>query len=302
MQLANIFPEYMLQDHLLLVVYTYLLRRVDPALSKAIVRGKILALRSYELCVELDDVAKATGLAQEVILNSIMRLAELDLVEHSIQDGLHRIRFKKVVLPRPESSQMTSEPKSYDDCWFDEFVPDYLEYVETNLAKKTLQNADRVMKLFGGFIGRKRLSQLSPGDLEDYKRSRKGNVMDSTINMDVRTLKAAMEVAVTLGRLKSNPFRSVKLIRLTKKPIRPLTKDEFTRLCDQIVEPWIADIVCFAVLTGLRRGEIMNLRRENVNLTEGQITIQSSEEYRVKHGKTRDLPLSSEAVTILRKQ
>lgn len=136
-------------------------------------------------------------------------------------------------------------------------------------------------------------------DLEQFKHSRKGKVKDSTINIDVRSLKAALEVAVTLGKLPSNPFRPVKLIRLTKKQIRPFTREEFSQLCQAIKEPYLLDLVQFAVLTGLRRGEIMDLKWDRVDLDARRLTVESSDDYRVKHGKTRVVPLSDEALEIL---
>jgi integrase/recombinase XerD len=52
-------------------------------------------------------------------------------------------------------------------------------------------------------------------------------------------------------------------------------------------------------LTGLRRGEILNLRPGDFDIKTGVITIQSSGTYRVKGGKTRRIPLQQEAIEIV---
>ena len=58
----------------------------------------------------------------------------------------------------------------------------------------------------------------------------------------------------------------------------------------------------FAVLSGLRLGEIMDLRWKNVDRDNNQILIESSEEFQVKGGKFRTLPVNNDAMKILIKQ
>jgi integrase len=299
LQLADMFPDFLLQDPALLVVYTYLIRRVRSVPTKIIAGGKVVALAGYEICESFDEMSQRTGQGVPAITVAIKTLETLDLIESRMEDGLYRIRFKCLSLWAQDSGQRSPDIREYNDCTFDEFVLAYLEYVATNLSVKTRQNASRVMGLFSDFLGKKKLSELRGEDLENFKRSRKGKVKDSTINIDIRSLKAALQVAVTLGRINSNPFRPVKLIRLTKKPIKPLTHGEFISLCRLIKEPWLVDLVKFAVLTGLRRGELMDLKWEHVDLDRREISIESSNEYRVKHGKTRRVPLGDEALSIL---
>lgn len=298
MEISNIIPEYLLKQPQLLTVYCYLLRIVRADSWKLLHNGEIISLKAYEACGSVLEISERVGLDDAQVESAIANLVNLDLLTLRKEDDLYLVKFRYLVLPKsPDSSR---EIVDYTDCWFDEFTNDYLEYVGTNLANKTYQNAARVMKLFGRFIGRKKLSELSGENIEKYKTARREEgVMDTTINMDIRTLKAAMEVAVNFGKLQANPFRKVKQIRVTRKAIRPFTKDEFALLSIQIKEPWLRPIIEFAVLTGLRRGEILNLQWKDVDLEGGYITIQSSEEYRVKNGKVRQLPLNQGAKDIL---
>jgi integrase len=55
----------------------------------------------------------------------------------------------------------------------------------------------------------------------------------------------------------------------------------------------------FAVMTGFRRGEAVFLEWKNVDLERRVITVCSSAEYRVKHGKVRTFPISAELETLL---
>jgi len=179
------------------------------------------------------------------------------------------------------------------------FQEEYLKYVRTNMAKKTYDNAQRVLKQFGNFIGNKPLNKIGARDLEQYKEERKKSVKIATVNMDVRTLKAAFQIAVNWEWIEKNPFEKVKEIRSPKKDPRPLTREEYDKLCIEMKDDWLLDIVKFAILTGLRLGEIINLKWKNIDFERKLINVASSDEYQVKHGKPRPLPLNSGALEIL---
>jgi integrase len=57
--------------------------------------------------------------------------------------------------------------------------------------------------------------------------------------------------------------------------------------------------VLFAAMTGARRGEILNLTWDDVNLKERLVTIHSSVNYRVKGGKVRVVPLNETVARLL---
>jgi integrase len=78
-----------------------------------------------------------------------------------------------------------------------------------------------------------------------------------------------------------------------------LSPDEFQRLVSCIREGWLKDIVYFAVLTGMRRGEIFNLQWEQVDLARRLVNIQSRETWKSKQGKRRTIPLSELAANII---
>jgi len=180
------------------------------------------------------------------------------------------------------------------------FVKDYLAYVQTNFAKKTLRNAERVMRKFEEMFGDRPLASLTFGDLEKYKSARQAEgVSTATINIDTKTIKAAFAVAVDLAALASNPFVKVKPIKANQRKPAHLTEDDFVKLIQSIDKPWLLDIVRIGVLTGMRLGEIMNLRWSDYDAANKEINIVSSDLYRVKGGKMRTIPLVGDASSIL---
>ena len=64
---------------------------------------------------------------------------------------------------------------------------------------------------------------------------------------------------------------------------------------------WLADIVRVAVGTGLRSGEIRNLRWSAVNLHDETLTVKNTATFRTKNGRERTVPIAGDALATLRR-
>ena len=300
MQLSTIIPKFLFTDRQLLAVYCFFLRLVQPDHTKILVKGHIIPLKPYEVLVTDRDITQDLESDSSELKSSLQKLADLDLIEFQHNGETYRVRFKSIVLPNTQHTSKTNTVTDMNDCWFDEFISEYLEYIKTNMAPKTYVNYEQILTAFSQWLGRKKISVIAPTDLERYKNQRKGTVSDQTINIHIRTLKAALELAKKWSKVQENPFRAVKLIRTPKQSTPSLTKDEYILLRNNMSEQWLINIVDFAILTGLRLGELSDLKWLDLDLEKGIITIQSTQEYHVKHGKMRVLPLHPEAITLLK--
>ena len=91
-----------------------------------------------------------------------------------------------------------------------------------------------------------------------------------------------------------NPVSKVRKPKEPKGRDRFLSDDERARLlaaCRDSGEPYLYPVVILALSTGMRRGEIMNLRWSNIDLKQGRITLLDT-----KNGDTRSLPLVGAAL------
>mgnify|MGYP003119696780 FL=1 len=96
-----------------------------------------------------------------------------------------------------------------------------------------------------------------------------------------------------------NPFELVSLDKEAPPRDRVLTKQEYAKLleaCKLSNLPWLKDLVEFAYLTGARQGEILNLKRADVDFEKKVCTF-----YKTKNGKDRTIPLPDAAISILKK-
>jgi integrase len=79
------------------------------------------------------------------------------------------------------------------------------------------------------------------------------------------------------------------MYRIEQKIMRVLSQDEEQKLIDAAA-PHFKPLIIVAINTGMRRGELLALQWEQVDLPSGTITIKQS-----KSGKVRHVPINKKA-------
>lgn len=113
-----------------------------------------------------------------------------------------------------------------------------------------------------------------------------------TIHTYHRTLSAVLYRAVKWGYIKSNPAACMDLPSLKNRKAKYLDEPDARRLLELLqAEPvkWRA-IITFDLLSGLRRGEILGLRWDDVDLDAQTITIAQTSNYIPTKGVYTDTP------------
>ncbi len=83
---------------------------------------------------------------------------------------------------------------------------------------------------------------------------------------------------------------TIKLLREPEGRLRLLSEEEIARLLDvyrRSLNPYLATIVTVAINTGMRQGELMRLRWEDVDVSRGVLMVRKS-----KSGKRREIPMN----------
>jgi excisionase family DNA binding protein len=156
----------------------------------------------------------------------------------------------------------------------------------------------RLQKL-AGFFGDVLLSEITPCEIEKFKAtSISRGLTKSTVNRYLAILRRMFNVAITWGKARENPVRQVKLYS-EKDNLREriLSPDEEIRLLKNSPDH-LAPILIVALNTGMRRGEILNLKWEQIDLKAREIRVE-----RTKSGKPRVVDINSrlfEFLTVLR--
>jgi len=290
---CEMIPDMLFDDQELQFVYTFSLSRIGPYFEVIRLGDKKFHVKRTEVVIRKDSIPRL-GMTPEKFSEKLTELEQLKLVSVTHGETYFLVHFLRINMPpSPLNSEMDRSDHQLTPISFKEFGERYITHLTNNAyADKTIENAERVVKIFGDFKGTALLHTLQPLDLEHFKEERRRQELTATtINIDIRTLKAMLENAIVWGYLKDNPFRPVKQIRQDRVPPRFLSKEEFSRLIGLMDNNELKQIVKFGALTGARRGEILNLQWKDIDFGENTITIQSSEHYRVKHGKSRIIPL-----------
>jgi len=95
---------------------------------------------------------------------------------------------------------------------------------------------------------------------------------------------------------------AVPILRPEQEPkvrIRWITQAEAQRLLAAISRDWLRDVTAFALATGMRAGEILNLQWSDVDLSRSMAWVTAD---KAKSGKARGVPLNHEAVEVIRRR
>ena len=130
------------------------------------------------------------------------------------------------------------------------------------------------------------IDEITSLSIEEFKKWRlEQNVKPSTVNRDLTCLRTMLYKAVEWGYLKENPIQRVKLYKENQR-VRFLEKEEIERLLNAC-SPHTRNMVVFALNTGMRRGEIFNLKWSNVDLINKHIYL-----YKTKSKENRVVPMN----------
>jgi len=168
--------------------------------------------------------------------------------------------------------------------------------------KREVNRAKNLLRFFGKDFP---LLRIGTGEVEAFKIERlKEGASLSTVNKDLRLLSTVINRSVELEWIPHHKlYKKPLLIKGVKdERIRYLTEDEEKRLIhalDRSKNEVLKDIVLFALHTGLRLGEILNLKWENVNL-KNKIVVLFPEQTKSK--RRHILPLNEVAFKVLEKR
>jgi integrase len=179
------------------------------------------------------------------------------------------------------------------------FTDNFLGTAAQRLAAKTLDIYRRSFRHFKSVAGDCQISRLSGEHWDRYKSARLKTVSPTTVNIELRALKAALHCAVRWQYLGSNPFSREKLIKVPDTLPAYFTMDDMAALKKVIDEPLYWDLFFFAALSGCRREEIITLRWSDYDPVRRTITIHSAFGFKTKTGRIRVIPLHSRLCNML---
>lgn len=153
----------------------------------------------------------------------------------------------------------------------------------------------------------KPITELSNEDIIDFRDRRLKEVSPATVNRELNLLSAVITQAIKDWKIRL-PANPVHLIRRPPQPphrTRRVSEAELRRITEHLgwdgvspprnAEQWTAWAFALAIASAMRQGEIAGLRWRDLALERRKLHLSKT-----KNGHSRDVPLSSRAVSLLR--
>jgi integrase len=180
-----------------------------------------------------------------------------------------------------------------------EFTPECIEYQREVQLKRSWKKDQSHLKRFNNIFGNKKLSEITVKDIDDYKLKRLREVKAVTVNRELSALRHLLFIAKKWKMFfGENPVSESGLFKTESQRIRVLTFEEEDRLlanCSTHLLP----IVKTALMTGMRQGELLTLRWDDVNLENNLITVRAEIS---KSKKSRRIPIFTTLRSLLLEQ
>jgi integrase len=175
-----------------------------------------------------------------------------------------------------------------------------LKYQSNVLEKGTLDLYKRILNNLINIISNKPLRLVTFLDLERYKATRIIYVKPVTVNIELRTLKAAFNYAKKLGAIIENPVNPVKQLVIPDKPRLCFSDDELKSLISKIDRDIVRNFTLLNLYTGCRLSEVVNLQWQDIDFENGTIYIRNKEGFKTKTRKERKIPISKDLLELLK--
>jgi len=155
--------------------------------------------------------------------------------------------------------------------------------------------------LIGSRLGRLRLVELTPGKVEAFLQDKVGSCSPQTVNHIRSYLARAFSTAQKADRFAgANPVTPVRKRKVPKRKPDFLRAEEIPLVLAALSDSW-RPLFATALYTGLRKGELLGLRKACVDIQRRLLTVSRSYARETTKGGHADvIPIAAELVPYLR--
>src|SRR5262245_13809332 len=157
----------------------------------------------------------------------------------------------------------------------------FLSYYRAN--NRSYADAERIVNVVCDFFGDVLINEVTPARVEEFKQARLLGTTQykrprklGTVKRELSVLSKIFSLAVDDDDvpITKNPCLKVRRIKVNDERIQYLSPDEEATLLKELEhQPQTRNIVITAIYTGMRRGEIFNLRWRDVDFSREVINV-----------------------------
>ncbi len=178
----------------------------------------------------------------------------------------------------------------YEDITLEELEKDYIRYVKDIKKLRTWKKREEHLHTLKAFFKNKILRDTTPKDIEDFKSSRLETLKPATVNRELSTLRNIINLAKRWKKYYGeNPVSVSGLLTEDNQRDRILSFEEEERLLAHSADH-LKPILITALNTGMRRGEMLSLKWNNVDFDNNIFIITAINN---KSKKIKRVPINS---------
>lgn len=171
------------------------------------------------------------------------------------------------------------------------FLNEYLGYAKPTKSKSYIISIKLSFNKFIEYAGDIQLTNVTNKIIDQFiaftfNRTQRG------ASHYFRTLKAAFNKAVEWNYISYNPFSKIKFPRIPKAHPAFLSEGELFIILSSTGESHLRDIFKVAFYTGMRLGELINMKWSWLDFFNRFITVKCSDDFLTKNKKERIIPMS----------
>ncbi|MDD3769246.1 MAG: site-specific integrase [Sulfuricurvum sp.] len=159
---------------------------------------------------------------------------------------------------------------------FDHYAQIYVSEQQNRLKVHTFNKYSRILKNeIMPFFGGQKIDQIKTTDVRVWVNKQLEKVSPKTVAEKLCIIRTIFRYGLEDEIIDRNPVDTVRLPSHAKPDVEPLSADDVRRLLD-VAEGWYRNFLAVAVYTGMRTGEMIALRWEDIDMEAGYIRVRHS--------------------------
>ena len=221
----------------------------------------------------------------------VMGIRKRERVGYTEKEAEEALQSRMTDIRRQKFDGIFPEPT----CTLQEIRDQYLKFSKTT---KSPQTCDREQGIIDGLLipsfGTISLNQITVQQVDDHRSRRATDgVAAATINKEIQLLKYIVKKAVEWGKIRTNQIANVKPLKTPPGRVRYLQPEQIPKLM-KACPAWLRPIVLIDMNTGLRRGEILNLQKRNIDKRNRLIVIEKT-----KNNERKVIPMNQVVLDVI---
>ena len=155
-----------------------------------------------------------------------------------------------------------------------EVMVEWINFHSITVSAPTVLNYSRSINVLKNRIGEMDIEDITKNTIQElFVDFYNIGLSENTIINYSKPIRQALEYAVDKGYIEESPYKDIVMPKTEREEINPFTEEEVKKLLSADMPIWFSDAVQIAFRTGMRKGEIFALMKQDIDLKNAFLTI-----------------------------